>query len=94
MTDTWEVGKIIFTGLVILFILGIVGYVMFILLGVYVAPMFKYMLAGSGYEGSVDMAWNMFKILFILIIITVFGYIIVKLFFEREPTTHGYYGGY
>jgi len=95
LADVGEVGRTIITGLIVLFVLGIVGYVFFILIGAHVAPVFKHLLSGTGYEGYVDMGWNIFKVLFIVIVIAVFGYVIVKLFFEREPSVQGYYtGGY
>jgi len=92
MADVLESGRVIIISIVALFILGVTGYVMFVLIGGHVAPVFKYLLSGSGYENSVDMAWNAFKIIFVIMALAIFGYVVVKLFFEREPTQD--YGGY
>jgi len=93
LADVGEVGRTIIIGMIVLFSLGIAGYICFTVIGGYVAPAFKHLLSGTDYEGFVDKGWTVFKIIFVILIITVFGYIIVKLFFEREPSVQGYYAG-
>jgi len=94
MPSASEVGRLIIEGMVILTVLGIVGYVMIMLIGVHTGPMFKHLLQGSGFEDLIDTGWSGWKIVFALVLIIFFGYIIFKIFYEREPTTVGYQGGY